>query len=195
MTSLFQQDQKRVYQQMNGISNSLSEVRPDAEESQQFWRDIWGKYVSHNENAESFKELKKERGEARQEDIVITAEIICLLDIDESFVHTFFSFADLACSLCFSSSITTFSPFCLMLYFLSNLVYFSFLLSFHCLDLSRMLTCLRNSALESDSPFPSRFFASFSLATTHFEPNLSCYVDRSSTNQFIGVSDISSLYL
>ena len=38
---LFQQDQKRVYQQMNGTSSNFSEVRPDAEESQQFWRDMW----------------------------------------------------------------------------------------------------------------------------------------------------------
>ena len=69
---LFQQDQKRVYQQINWTSRSFSEVRPDAEESQQFWRDIWGKEVLHNENAEWLKELKKERVEARQEDIVIT---------------------------------------------------------------------------------------------------------------------------
>ena len=40
---LFQQDQKRVYQQMNGISSSFNEVRPDTGESQQFWREIWGK--------------------------------------------------------------------------------------------------------------------------------------------------------
>ena len=58
---------------MNGTSSNFSEVRPDAEETQQFWRDIWGKEVLHNENAEWFKELKKERVEARQEDIVITA--------------------------------------------------------------------------------------------------------------------------
>ena len=73
---LFQRDQKRVNQQMNGTSGSFSEVRPDAEESQQFWRDIWGKDVLHNENAEWLKELKKERVEARQEDIVITAEMV-----------------------------------------------------------------------------------------------------------------------
>ena len=73
---LFQQDQKKVYQQMNGTSSNFSEVRPDAEESQQFWRDIWGKDVVHNENAEWLKELRKERVEARQEDIVITAEMV-----------------------------------------------------------------------------------------------------------------------
>ena len=66
----------RVYQQMNETSCSFSEVRPDAEESQQFWRDIWGKEVLHNENAEWFKELKKERVEARQEDIVIVNSFV-----------------------------------------------------------------------------------------------------------------------
>ena len=58
---------------MNETSSSLSEARPDAEESKQFWRDIWGKEVLHKENAEWLKELKKERVEPRQEDIVITA--------------------------------------------------------------------------------------------------------------------------
>ena len=73
---LFQQDQKRVYQEMNGTSSSFSEVRPDAWESQQFWRDIWGKDVLYNGNAEWLKELKKERVEVRQEDIVITAGMV-----------------------------------------------------------------------------------------------------------------------
>ena len=73
---LFQQDQKRVYQQMNGTSSSFNEARPDAEESQQFWRDIWGKEVLHNENAEWLKELKQGTVEATQEDIVITAEMV-----------------------------------------------------------------------------------------------------------------------
>ena len=61
---------------MNGTCSSFGEIRPDAEESQHFWRDIWGKEVLHNENAEWLKELKKERVEARQEDIVITAEMV-----------------------------------------------------------------------------------------------------------------------
>ena len=59
LNRLLQHDQKRVYQRMNGTSSSFSEVRPDAEESQQFWRDIWGKAVVHNENTEWLKELKK----------------------------------------------------------------------------------------------------------------------------------------
>ena len=36
---------------MDGTSSSFSEIRPDAEESQHFWRDIWGKEVLHNKNA------------------------------------------------------------------------------------------------------------------------------------------------
>ena len=61
---------------MNGTSSSFNEARPDAEESQQFWRHIWGKEVLDNENAEWLKELKKDTVEARQEDIVITAEMV-----------------------------------------------------------------------------------------------------------------------
>ena len=57
---LFQQDQKRVYHQMNGTSSNFSEVGHDAGESQRFWRDIWGKDVLYNENAKYLKELKKE---------------------------------------------------------------------------------------------------------------------------------------
>ena len=59
---LFQQDQKRVYQQLDGTCSSFSEVRPDAEESQRFWRDIWGKDVLHNENVEW---LRVEKGQSR----------------------------------------------------------------------------------------------------------------------------------
>ena len=62
---------------MNVISSTFNEVRPDAGESQQFWRHIWGKDVLHNENAEWLKELKKGRVDVRQEDIVITAAFFC----------------------------------------------------------------------------------------------------------------------
>ena len=52
---------------MNGTSSSSNEARPDAEESQQFWRDILGKEVSHNENEEQLKELKQGTVEAQLE--------------------------------------------------------------------------------------------------------------------------------
>ena len=42
---------------MNGTSSSFSAIRTDVEESQQFWRDIWGNEVLHNQNSEWLKEL------------------------------------------------------------------------------------------------------------------------------------------
>ena len=57
---------------MNETSSSFSEVRPDAEVLERHM----GKEVLHNENAEWFKELKKERVEARQEDIVIVNSFV-----------------------------------------------------------------------------------------------------------------------
>ena len=48
---LFQQDQKRVYQELNGEMTTEGTV-PDADESKQFWSEIWGKDVEHEQNAE-----------------------------------------------------------------------------------------------------------------------------------------------
>ena len=67
---LIQQDQKKVYQEFNGMSKNEG-VAPDAEESEQFWSNIWGNEVQHNKDAEWLKELKDECGETRQDDIVI----------------------------------------------------------------------------------------------------------------------------
>ena len=68
---------------MNETSSSFSEVRPDAEESQQFWRDIWGKEVLHNENAEWLKRVEK----ARQEDIVIVNSFVTNVRKGETVAH------------------------------------------------------------------------------------------------------------
>ena len=56
---LFQQDQKRVYQQLNGKIKSSE--KPDTEESRRFWSNIWGAGKSHNKNTEWLKELQSER--------------------------------------------------------------------------------------------------------------------------------------
>ena len=72
---LFQQDQKTVYQEFNGMSKS-EDVAPDAEESEQFWSNIWGNEVQHNKDAEWLKESKDECGETRQDDIVIDFAIV-----------------------------------------------------------------------------------------------------------------------
>ena len=68
---------------MNETSSSFSEVRPDAEESQQFWRDIWDKEVLHNENAEWLKRVEK----ARQEDIVIVNSFVNNVRKGETVAH------------------------------------------------------------------------------------------------------------
>ena len=63
---LFQQDQKRVYQEMNGTYSSFSEVRPDAGESQQFWRDIWGKDVLDKWKCRMVKRVEKGKSRNRR---------------------------------------------------------------------------------------------------------------------------------
>ena len=71
---LFQQDQKRVYQQLNGkIERSK---KPDTEESKRFWSNIRGTEKSHNKNAECLKKLRSERNETKQGNIKITSEMV-----------------------------------------------------------------------------------------------------------------------
>ena len=72
---LFQQDQKKVYQEFNGMSRSEG-VAPDAEGSERFWSGIWGNEVQHNKDAEWLKELKDECGETRKDDIVINLAMV-----------------------------------------------------------------------------------------------------------------------
>ena len=47
---LFQQDQKRVYQQLNGKIESSE--KSDTEESRRFWSNIWGTRKSYNKSDE-----------------------------------------------------------------------------------------------------------------------------------------------
>ena len=48
---LFQQDQKRLYQQLGGKVNSNE--KPDANESKRFWSNIWDNKVDHRKDAET----------------------------------------------------------------------------------------------------------------------------------------------
>ena len=57
INKLFQQDQKKVYQQLS--RKTAIHEKPDAKESEEFWSNIWGKEVKHNANAEWFKELRR----------------------------------------------------------------------------------------------------------------------------------------
>ena len=46
LNRMFQVDQKKVYQQLNGETKSSE--KPDANESKEFWSNIWDKEVKHN---------------------------------------------------------------------------------------------------------------------------------------------------
>ena len=48
---MFAQNQKRVYRQMDGIRN-INIEKPNAEESKQFWSNIWDSENKHERNAE-----------------------------------------------------------------------------------------------------------------------------------------------
>ena len=71
---LFQQDQKRVYQKLNGKFESSE--KPDTEETRTFWSNIWGTEKTPNKNAEWLKELRSERNEIKQGNIQITTKMI-----------------------------------------------------------------------------------------------------------------------
>ena len=72
---MFVQNQKRVYQQMDGIRN-INNEKPNAEESKQFWSNIWDNEKEHERNAEWLMELRAEKGNMKQNDINITTEMI-----------------------------------------------------------------------------------------------------------------------
>ena len=72
---LFQQEQKKVYQEFNGEKKGDNAV-PDSEESKKFWSNIWSKNEDHNSEAEWLKELKSEKGQYQQENIVITEGMV-----------------------------------------------------------------------------------------------------------------------
>ncbi|XP_063599202.1 uncharacterized protein LOC134775604 [Penaeus indicus] len=71
---LFQQDQKRVYQQLGGKVNSNE--KPDAIESKQFWSNIWDNKVDHKKDTEWLRELRAAKGDGKQDDIRITTEMV-----------------------------------------------------------------------------------------------------------------------
>ena len=71
---LFQQDQKRVYQQPNGKIESSE--KPDTEESRRLWSIIWETGKSHNNHAEWLKELRSERNKIKLGNIKITTEMV-----------------------------------------------------------------------------------------------------------------------
>ena len=75
ISKMFVQTQKRVYQQMHGIRN-INNEQPNAEESKQFWSNIWDNDKEHEKSAEWLGELRAKKGNIKQNDIIITTEMI-----------------------------------------------------------------------------------------------------------------------
>ena len=62
---MFVQNQKRVYQQMDGIRN-INNEKPNAEESEQFWSNTWDNEKEHEIKAEWLRELRTEKDNMKQ---------------------------------------------------------------------------------------------------------------------------------
>ena len=69
---LFEVDQGRLYQELNGKDRHGTLI-PDIDETRSFWSSLWENPVEHNTQAEWLKEIKEEmtRLNRRQEDIEI----------------------------------------------------------------------------------------------------------------------------
>ena len=72
---LLVQDQKRFNQQLNGNTRQES-IIPDAEESKEFWSEIWNKRKEYNKEAGWLRQLKKDLGNQQQVNIIITKDIV-----------------------------------------------------------------------------------------------------------------------
>ena len=73
LNRMFGQDQKKVYQQLNGNQRAENAI-PDANESKQFWSNIWSKAVDHNIDAEWLETLREEKRDIQQDHLVITED-------------------------------------------------------------------------------------------------------------------------
>ena len=62
---MFVQNQKRVYQQMDGIRN-INNEKPNVEESEQFWSNIWDNEKEHEIKAKWLRELRTEKDNMKQ---------------------------------------------------------------------------------------------------------------------------------
>ena len=60
---------------MDGMRN-INNEKPNAEESKQFWSNIWNNEKEHERNAEWLRELRAEKDNMKQNDINITTEMI-----------------------------------------------------------------------------------------------------------------------
>lgn len=72
---MFNSSQKRLFAELNGLEKGDDEI-PDADESRKFWSNIWSKNKEHNHKAEWLEKLRTECEYEKQEDIIITKEMI-----------------------------------------------------------------------------------------------------------------------
>ena len=73
---MFVQNQKKVYQQIDGVRKIYNDEKLNAERSKHFWSNIWDNEEEHERNAEWLMELKAEKNNMKQSDINITTEMI-----------------------------------------------------------------------------------------------------------------------
>ena len=75
LNRMFDQDQKRVYQKLNGNKRCENSI-PNAEESEIFWSNIWSQEKLHESEAEWLKSLKGKKNDAHQEDLIISEDLV-----------------------------------------------------------------------------------------------------------------------
>jgi hypothetical protein len=73
---LFKIDQKKVYQELNGIFERGEKIVPDASESVAFWGEIWSKEKNHNMEAGWLKDMKLKVNYEKQLDVSIDVQMI-----------------------------------------------------------------------------------------------------------------------
>ena len=74
---VFQNNQKRFFNELNGDGEQQENEAPDAKEAKEFWSAIWSNEAQHNRDAKWLKDFKKEfYQEEGQEKIEITTEKI-----------------------------------------------------------------------------------------------------------------------
>ena len=71
---LFKVDQKKVYNEFNGQTESSNGDIPNAEESRTFWSGIWGVEKEHNKEADWLSDLKEEMVKLEQQNVVINED-------------------------------------------------------------------------------------------------------------------------
>ena len=73
---LFASNQKRLFEEIEGIVRNEG-VTSDAEESKNFWGDLWDNEVKHNEDAEWLKRVKiSTRNVPEQAEVIITRKTL-----------------------------------------------------------------------------------------------------------------------